>query len=298
MFLSVVIASKGRAEVLNETIDSLDAQTRRADEIIVVVTSEQDYNKKIKEISGVTVFLSSPGGSVQRNFGIERTSKDSDLVVFLDDDVELATDYLLRVENFFFCLPNVIAISGVPLLDIPEDGRMSRNDAKKRLSEPKNFKANVSFRDDLYGCNMAVRRSFLNFERFDENLVGYSYLEDVDLGRRLNRRGLICNYGGDSLIHLGVPGGRISQRRLGYAQIMNPLYLFFVKGSLDINRLIYSIVKVPTGNILGAFGVLGLFRKNVELDKARKERVKGNIDVFQYILKNGIDPKSVLNYKK
>lgn len=298
MFLSVVIASRGRAEVLNETIDSLDAQTRRADEIIVVVTSEQDYNKKIKEISGVTAFLSSPGGSVQRNFGIERTSKDSDLVVFLDDDVELAADYLLRVENFFFCMPSVIAISGVPLLDIPEDGHMSRTDAKKRLSEPKNFKANVSFRDDLYGCNMAVRRSFLNFERFDENLVGYSYLEDVDLGRRLNRRGLICNYGGDSLIHLGVPGGRISQRRLGYAQIMNPLYLYFTKRSLDFNKLVYLTIKVPVGNILGGFGILSFFRSNPALDSVRRERLKGNIDAFIYALKRGVDPKSILSYKK
>lgn len=296
MFLSVVIASKGRPEVLAGTIRSLEGQVRQADEIIVVVTSEQDYNKRILTVPTLKVFVSPPGLPVQRNIGIDETNEYSDLVVFLDDDVELARNYLLRIESLFLCMPQAVAASGTPLMDIPEDGLMSRQTAIDHLSNSERPTKRIVVRSDLYGCNMVIRRKILDKERFDENLIGYAYLEDKDIGLRISKYGEIYNFGGDSIIHLGVNNGRISEARLGYAQMMNPLYLFFIKRVLTLGDFLYLFVQVFVGNLLGAAGIMRLFRKNDKLDKSRRERVKGNLAAFNYIFVKGINPQSVKEY--
>lgn len=296
MIISAIIASKGRSSILSETIKSLQGQSRKFDEIIVVITSEEDCERdNISE--NVQIFISKPGGSVQRNFGIEKSMDNSDLIVFLDDDVEISSNYLTHIEGFFTCFPEAAAVSGKPLLDFPEDGKMSRKDAISYLKKPRKRNRPLSERGDLYGCNMVIRKKVLLSERFDERLVGYSYLEDMDLGFRVKKHGPIFDYGGDDIIHLGVRSGRISQRRLGYAQIINPLYLYFHKKTLSFDSFAYSLLQVPLGNLLGALGILNLIRKNTELDHARKERVRGNLDALLHSLLNGIDPESTSKYR-
>ena len=64
--------------------------------------------------------------------------------------------------------------------------------------------------------------------RFDERLVHYGWLEDRDFGARVERQGgRLVRLGAALGVHLGVASGRMSDRRLGYAQIANPLHLLF-----------------------------------------------------------------------
>ena len=76
-----------------------------------------------------------------------------------------------------------------------------------------------------YGCNMAFRADLVRGERCDERLVLYAWQEDADFGARAARRGA-CVWT-DALwgVHLGIKAGRVPGRRLGYSQIVNPVYL-------------------------------------------------------------------------
>ena len=74
-----------------------------------------------------------------------------------------------------------------------------------------------------YGCNMAFRCADVGALRFDERLVLYGWLEDRDFAARVGGR--MARVNAALGVHLGVGAGRMSDRRLGYAQIANPLYL-------------------------------------------------------------------------
>ena len=74
-----------------------------------------------------------------------------------------------------------------------------------------------------YGCNMAFRCADVADLRFDEGLAHYGWLEDRDFAARVGRAGgaAAAALG----VHLGVGAWGDVGRRLGYAQIANPLYL-------------------------------------------------------------------------
>jgi GT2 family glycosyltransferase len=78
----------------------------------------------------------------------------------------------------------------------------------------------------VYGCNMTVRRSVLARARFDERLPLYGYMEDRDFAFECVRLGHLARCESATLVHLCPAVGRISARRLGFSQIMNPIYLW------------------------------------------------------------------------
>jgi hypothetical protein len=80
--------------------------------------------------------------------------------------------------------------------------------------------------DRVYGCNMTVRRNVLVRARFDERLPLYGYMEDRDFAFECVRLGRLARCEGATLVHLRPAGGRISPRRLGFSQVMNPVYLW------------------------------------------------------------------------
>jgi cellulose synthase/poly-beta-1,6-N-acetylglucosamine synthase-like glycosyltransferase len=112
--VSVAICSFAteRWEELRSAVTSVAAQTRRADEIVVVV----DHNDELLERSRVewgdlqvVANRGMPGLSSARNTGVEVSS--SDIVAFLDDDAEAAPDWLqILVDRYRD--PDVVAVGG------------------------------------------------------------------------------------------------------------------------------------------------------------------------------------------
>jgi GT2 family glycosyltransferase len=236
--ISVVIASKGRAEVLNETIESLLRQTLRPRQIIVVVPSEEDLPKKSRE-DRIMWIVGPHGLTVQRNQGIEVIPDAVNYVGFLDDDFELRQDYLEQAVTFLNANAAIIGVSGRLLAD----GNVSREESRKLIAEyksaaePRGIFFSQGKHHILYGCNMVIRRGILNYERFDENLPFYSYGEDYDLSIRLERYGVIGRFHGCVGVHLGVPGGRVREVLRGYSFVANNWY-FLKKGVMHRPRLV------------------------------------------------------------
>lgn len=295
MFISIVIASKGRPYELEDTISSVMMQDLQPNEIIIVVTDKKDYNESILRHNLVKVYESAPGSSVQRNVGINKTNLQSELIVFLDDDVELASNFLSLVSSYMSLSTWVAGISGTPLLDKPEHGIMSRADARAALLkwQASGKKMPPTIQRGLYGCNMAVRSHYARELLFDERLSFYAWLEDRDFGIRLEKYGQVIDYAGQSIIHFGSRGGRMSEVKLGYAQIMNPAYLFFVKRVFTFGEYIDHGVKGLLANIAGSAPFFRRSERNNLSREIRTKRLRGNAMAIKDIFLHGIRPDMI-----
>ena len=69
-FLSVIIASKGRPDMLQGTVACLVRQTLLPQEIIVAVTGEEDYLPALLSTPRLRLIVSPAGSSIQRNRAI------------------------------------------------------------------------------------------------------------------------------------------------------------------------------------------------------------------------------------
>jgi glycosyltransferase involved in cell wall biosynthesis len=228
--ISIIIASKGRPDLVAETIESLQRQTFRPKQIIVVVPCNEDLPKN-EWGPGVQYIVGPHGLTSQRNKGIAAIPNDVTYVGCFDDDFELKSDYLQQAVDFLDANTSIIGISG----DVLANGGISREEAIAMIAS---WKAPVSRRGRfisrgkhhiLYGCNMVIRRSVLNYELFDENLPFYSFGEDYDLSIRLEHYGLIGRFDGCVGIHLETPGGRVREELRGYSFVANNWY-FLGKG--------------------------------------------------------------------
>src|SRR5258708_7101632 len=109
--VSIVIASKGRPDILSETIESLHGQTLKPAKIIVVVPSNEDLPTKPLG-DGVNYLVGFHGLTLQRNRGIETIPNTVKYVGCFDDDVELRSDYLEQAVAFMDANVSVMGISG------------------------------------------------------------------------------------------------------------------------------------------------------------------------------------------
>ena len=236
--ISVVIASKGRPEAVSESIASLQRQTFAPSQIIIVAPSTEDLPRNEWGVS-VQYIVGPHGSALQRNKGIEAIPNSVRYVGCFDDDFELKSDYLEQAVAFMNANAAIIGISGHLLAN----GRISREEAKELIANcqpaasSKGRFLSKGKHHILYGCNMVIRRSVLNYELFDENLPYYSYGEDYDLSIRLERYGLIGRFDGCVGVHLETPGGRVREELRGYSFVANNWY-FLRKGVMHLPSVI------------------------------------------------------------
>jgi GT2 family glycosyltransferase len=231
--ISIVIASKGRPDVVSETIENLKLQTFKPKQIIIVVPSIEDLPRK--QWDDVQYIVGPLGLTSQRNKGIEAISNTVTYVGCFDDDIELRADYLEQAVAFMNANVSIMGISG----RILANGGVSREEAKKLIAgyktggDPRGMFFSRGKHHILYGCNMIIRRAVLNYEIFDENLPFYSYGEDYDLSIRLERYGLVGRFEGCVGVHLVTPGGRVREVLRGYSFVANNWY-FLKKGVMHL----------------------------------------------------------------
>ncbi|HEX8385962.1 MAG TPA: glycosyltransferase [Rubricoccaceae bacterium] len=226
MRITVAIATIRRPEVLDETVRRLAGQTEPPAAVVLSCVDVDDVSAATRALPSVTVVTGPKGLPRQRNRAADAAA-DADVVVFLDDDVALAPDYLARARAFAEARPDVPAFFGDVLADGILVGGLSWETADSRIAaRPPAGDAALDPAPELYGCNMVVRRTTLDAVRFDDRLPGYAWLEDVDFSRRCRALGPVGQYRGCQMVHLGVPSGRQRGLPHGYSQVANPLYLW------------------------------------------------------------------------
>jgi GT2 family glycosyltransferase len=242
---SIVLCTKERACDVAKCLDSLRAQTRIPEQLIVVDSGSDDTESHVRAFardvtSTEVVYLrSEPGLTLQRNAGIRAAAMD--VLHFFDDDCTLEPEYIDEMQNVFESSPDVLGAG--PRLLLPYSpslpGKFWRklfllpDTAGSGRIQPSGFGTYTWFShidsphdvEVLCGC-CAFRRSVFDTHMFDEHFSGYGYLEDLEFSYRMGRHGrLVCNPRA-RITHWESPSARIDWRRLAAMQIVNHAYVF------------------------------------------------------------------------
>jgi GT2 family glycosyltransferase len=283
--IAIGIITMGRPEILAATVAALAGQTRPADRILVCATAATD----VEAVGpGPEVIFAPPGTSLQRNRLIEAAG-DCGILLFLDDDFLPEPGYVAATLAAFAADPGLTVTTGTLIADGANGPGLTMEAARSLIAAatPPESAAPVPAYNG-YGCNMAIRLDVARRlgVRFDEDLRFYAWYEDLDFTRRLGRLGAIRRLPAARGVHLGVKSGRGSGRRLGYAQVVNPIYLAR-KGSYHWNRALRSVARHLAINLARS-----VFPEPW-ID--RRGRLRGNLRAIADLARGRIDPARVAN---
>ena len=286
MRIFVVIATVGRAALVRRTVSLLARQSRPADGIVVASVTPRDVAGVDRLLGKPEILFSEKGLCRQRNRALGALEGRADAIIFFDDDFIPARDYIANVEALFRAKPQVVGITGSLLADGVLHGGYTIEQAQAIIADaPSRFPPTIVERQELYGCNMAIRVAAAQGLRFDENLPLYGWQEDVDFTNRLGRRGSMIACSSVTGVHLGVSGGRTSGKRLGYSQVANIVYLKR-KGTM----------RAGFGNRLMTKNVLANTLRSVKPEPLidRRGRLLGNVLAVVDCLRGQVDPRKIL----
>lgn len=286
----IAIATAGRREGLSETVAYLGNQTRPADAIYICPASDGDFEPDVGSGLDVPVHIvrGGRGLTTQRNV-IIRAAHDADLIVFFDDDFVPESSYLAELETLFESRPDLVIATGAVLADGATTEGISFEEAVYivETAGPLPDEALKPVHNG-YGCNMAVRRAAIvdNDVFFDETLPLYGWWEDVDFSRRIAPFGDILHADRLRGVHMGSKSGRTPGKRLGYAQVINIVYMM-KKGS----------VTLPVGAVRIARNIAanGVRQFSPEPWVDRSGRFRGNLMALGDSLRGHIDPQRILS---
>jgi hypothetical protein len=277
------IATRGRPAEVATIIACLRAQTLRPASIVVACTGPDDIGA-LTEADDLRIVFVKPGLTRQRNAILDLMPADTDYVAFFDDDFVPHADWLRVVVDAFRADATLACITGHVLADGILGPGLTVDDATRALAtaQPERHEW-IEDGYSPYGCNMAFRASAVDALRFDERLVLYGWLEDRDFGARVAQtRGRLVKVGGALGVHLGVKRGRMPGRRLGYSQVMNPLYMMR-KGTMSPRDASLQILRNLAANV----------SKSVvpETYIDRRGRLVGNLIAFGDVLRGRRTPE-------
>jgi GT2 family glycosyltransferase len=206
--IEVIVPTLNRPDCIEKLIASILIQRIIPSKVTIVDagSNSADYEQLNLALdqAGIrfVILKSKPGLTLQRNIGIQHI--DCDIVVFSDDDVIFEIDYLQNLIKVFEedTLQTIGGATGKMINFKDTTTKLSRTFRKLfylgRLSDgsvlPSGFGLSIDHKNQqfgkvgwLSGCNMAYRREVFNDVWFDENLLRYAYMEDIDFSYRVSK---------------------------------------------------------------------------------------------------------------
>lgn len=199
MRIAVVVITRNRTESVRRCLMCLRAQSRPADEIVVVENSDDDLvslqiSREFPEICLVRVRCSRLGVQpMLRNAGLRCVG--SDVVAFVDDDGYAEVSWLERIAEVYERRPLAVVVGG----RVVQGNEMEYTgvEAIGRINWVRgpygNFNAlgsDIVAVSHVQGTNMSFRLKALNSAgRFDEQLCGgYASFEETEACLRVGRQ--------------------------------------------------------------------------------------------------------------
>ncbi len=284
---TVIICSVNRSDILSETAGSLLNQSVQDFTLLISAPDKESVPAHLLANSNVEVISDAPKGlPSQRNAGLKRAS--TPYILFIDDDVELAPNYIQSMQTLFDSDPDIVLSTGQVIQDgVNVPNGITRSDASKMLSTLMPD-APISWAE-AYGCNMFVRTKVASENLFDETLPLYGWLEDLDFSIRCRRVGKVILNRGTGLVHLGTTRGRTTEVRYGYSQIANPYYIWRKLAEPNVSNVVFNHwLRYTTANI--GYSVLFWIPRRGD----RAGRLRGNLAAFRDLLTGKLHPGRVL----
>ncbi len=275
--LSVIVATMNREQELYRCLDSLWAQKRLPDELVIVDDGSLDMEALKATVPREVEFQyhrkSPPGLSASRNLGAQVAQ--GELLLFLDDDVVLEPDFTEQILSVFQedTTGRLAGVSGVITNRKPKPkwfrlwarfflmetgfpgqllpwGYFSSHGIPKSITEVQWIPGGLS----------CFRKEVLEQFRFsDMNQQGRHGLEDVELGWRISAYYTLKTTPFAKLAHYPPESGPRGAVQRGSRQAMGHGFLFCVHGEKTLlNRV--RFLWATTGLVLGNMGAVLLVR--------------------------------------
>jgi GT2 family glycosyltransferase len=207
MKLSVIIPTYNRRHDLDTCLDSIQKQTLAPDEIIIVDDSDNNETEQLIQQRWGEFDIRYIHHEGQRslarceNLGVKHST--GDIVLILDDDVVLEENYIKEILNTYNEHPYALGVQGYitngyvpsPLKNILRRFLIYSYREKDGCSVLPNGNTSYPYEPDhvisckwLSGCNNSWKRKVFDEFQFDNNLLGYSFNEDVDFSNRVYKK--------------------------------------------------------------------------------------------------------------
>jgi glycosyltransferase involved in cell wall biosynthesis len=286
---TVIICSANRPNVLSETVASLiQGQSVPACEIIVSLSNQDHVTENTRKHSSVRVVLSRTQGlTIQRNAAAKLVQ--TPYTLFLDDDVEIAPNFIESMERLLDTVSDAIAATAFVVVDGAQgDEGLDRKSARSAAVNYVRRRDNYDY-DELYGCNLFVRTRIFAEVLFDERLPLYAWLEDLDFSTNCLRFGRTIRNTETCVAHLAAPAGRFSGLMFGYSQIVNPFYLWRKNGKPGLSHVVIAHWCVHIARNLRRT------LTKIPSDRTdRKGRLRGNMIALCHLVVGKVDPSYIL----
>lgn len=281
--VAVIFATRGRPEIVSATVRHFVATQSLKPAAVIVSCVELADAGDLGSLCGVTVVTGPPGLAAQRNTALVSLEPGIEIVAFFDDDFVADANWLASAARVFRDESQVVGFTGHVVADGIKGPGIDFDEAVRLVAAAGRQTPRWTEPYSPYGCNMAFRVSAIKEIRFDERLVLYGWLEDRDFAATLAKGGgrLIkwsLAYG----VHMGAKNGRVSGERLGYSQVVNPLYMMR-KGTMTLANVADHILRNTASN----FGRAVWPEPFID----RKGRVKGNLLAIADILRGRLEPE-------
>lgn len=209
MKISIIIPTLNRPEDLRRCLASIAGNTRQPDEVIIVEQGDVKLTQQVASEYSLPIqlyYFDQKSLTRARNFGFAKTN--GDIIVYIDDDVEIATDYLAVAEKYFEADSDreIVAIAGKDLVQA-EVKRSVRallrqcvgvlfwrgtfGSKNRVLVSGQNVLRNTGDTEQeaewLSGATFCVRREvFDQGHNFEERFIRWSFGEDVMFSHKLH----------------------------------------------------------------------------------------------------------------
>jgi GT2 family glycosyltransferase len=252
---SIIVCTKDRTNDLSRLIYSLSKQTLLPDELIIIDASKNDNthkmlkNNQYRKFFDIVYKKSEANLTKQRNIGVNLVC--GKYLFFFDDDIVLERNFVETVYNTFekFEGSRIAGITG-KIINIKSSAKSWDQLFKKLFLLSDIGKGSVklsglpSIRIDNKlslvesmpgGCSAYKENVFRDF-KFDENLSGYAYLEDVDFSYRVAQKYKLLYQPEAKLSHFPTTYLLADKRDLKKQFIQNQTYLFKKNMPKDIKH--------------------------------------------------------------
>ncbi|MGL2964071.1 glycosyltransferase family 2 protein [Flavobacterium sp. RSB2_4_14] len=271
---TLIVCTYMRPNPLLNLLNSVKSQTLYPNEILIIDGSTNEETAQIiaqNSFQNLTYFQVSAadrGLTKQRNFGISKVSRDSEVICFLDDDTILEPTYFEEIINAFQSDTNIVGVAGVAINEIqwfekqsdkkynkykfyeferyvyPEGSRnvlrnilgLQSNLAPGRMPEFSHGRTcGFPLNDQIYevdlliGMSFSFRKIVFDSIKFSHYFEGYGLYEDADFSIRAQRFGKNVITTKAKLSHFHDPSGRPNKYQYGKMVTRNGWYVWRVK---------------------------------------------------------------------
>jgi len=276
MKFSLVICTYMRPDALLNLLQSVQNQILYPDEILIIDGSLNRETEKVlkdnnfKKLKYFLVSIENRGLTKQRNYGISKVAKDSEIVCFLDDDTILEPDYFVEIVKTFKINNSICGVGGVAVNEYkwkPQQPNTTYNKNRYYLFEGYYYKEGLrnvvrnffclesnlepgkmptyshgrtcgfpmtgkTYEVDLLiGMSMAFRRIVFEKIEFSKFFEGYGLYEDADFSLRALQFGKNVINTNVKLSHFHDASGRPNKYKYGKMVVRNGWYVWRVKNS-------------------------------------------------------------------